>query len=100
MDEAVAFARGGVLKEGGGEDALAAGGEDDFDGIVHAAGHDRLDAGAVGARSEDVGGAGGEFFAVGQRVGLFGERAFAPVNPAVGAQIRSVQIVGAAGEGF
>ena len=57
VDQAVALAAAGVLEERRREDALAAGREDDVDRVVHAAGHHRLDAGAVGPAAEDVRGA-------------------------------------------
>ena len=41
---------------------------------------------------------GGELLAARQRVLLLRERPLAPVDPAVGAEVRAVQVVGAAGE--
>src|SRR5207248_289258 len=61
MNDAVAVAAAGVLEERGRENALAARREDDIDRIIHAAGHDRFDAAAVGPGAEDVGGAGDEW---------------------------------------
>ena len=47
----------------------------------------------ISINPKDVSGAGRELSAVGQRVLLFGECPFAPVNPAVRAAVRAVQIV-------
>jgi len=68
---------GGVLKEGAGEERLAAGRKDDVDGIVHAARDDGLDACAVGLPAENVGGSGHQGFLIGPFVGLLREGAFA-----------------------
>ena len=64
--------------------AFAAGREDDIDRVIHAAGHDRLDAGAIGPAAEDVGCAGDEWRLARPLVGLLGEGSLAPVDPAVG----------------
>ena len=53
---------------------------------------------AVGPAAEDVRGLGDERRLAGPLVGLLGERPLAPVDPAVGAEVGAVQVVGAAGE--
>ena len=53
---------------------------------------------AIGPAAEDVGRAGDERRLARPLVGLLGERPFAPVDPAVGAEIGPVQVVGAAGQ--
>ncbi len=98
VDEAVTQAPGWELEEGGGEDALAAGGEDQIDGIIHAAGHDRLDAGAVGPGAEDVGCPRYQGLCSGPFVSLLRERSFTPVDPAVWPEIGPMQIVRTARE--
>ena len=100
MNEAVALAAAGMDEEGGREDRLAAGGEDHVDRVVHAAGHDRLDARSIGPAAEDVGCLGHKRRLAGPRVRLLGKGSLAPVDPAVPAQVRPVQVVGAAGQGF
>ena len=82
------------------EDAFAARREDDIDRVVHAAGHDWLDAAAVGPASEDVRRLGDERRLAGALIPLLGKRSLGPVNPAVRAEIRAVQIVRAACQGL
>src|SRR3989440_1219916 len=60
--------------------ALAAGGEDDVDGVVHPAGHDRFKAGAVGAGAEDMRRARRERLAIGEGVVLLGDRKSTRLN--------------------
>ncbi len=98
VDQAITLAAPGMDEERGGEDGFAAGGEDDIHGVIHPAGHDRFDAGPIGAAAEDVGRAGREGRSAGPLVGLAGESALAPVDPAVRAGIRPVEVVGASGE--
>src|SRR5688572_12342665 len=98
VDEPVAFTAGGMLKKCAGQNALAFRGEGQTDRIIHATGHYWLNAGAIRPRAEDVRGARGEFFSIRKCVGLFGEGAFAPVNPAIGPGVRAVQVVRAASE--
>ena len=98
VDQAVALAAAGIHKEGRREDPLAAGSEDDVDRVVHAAGHDRLDAGSIRPAAEDMGRPRDERRLARPLVGLLGERPLAPVDPAVGPEIRAMQVVGAAGE--
>ena len=98
VQETVALAVGGVLQERRREEAVAGRREHDIDGVVHAAGHHRLDAGAVGVRAEDVRGPRDERLAAGECVRLFGERALGPVDFPVGAGVRPVQVVRTPGE--
>ena len=98
MDQAVTEAAARVHQEGSGEDPLAAGGKDHLDRIIHAAGHDRLDAGTVRAGAKDVRGARDQGRPARSLVSLLGEGTLAPVDPAVRAQVRAVQVVGAAGQ--
>ena len=55
VNQAVALAAGGMLEKRRGDNALAAGREHDIDGIVHAAGHHRLDVRSRRAGSEKHG---------------------------------------------
>ena len=48
VDQTVALAAAGMHEERGGEDRLSARREDHVDGVIHAAGHHRLDSGAIG----------------------------------------------------
>ncbi len=89
-----------MLEERCGEDAFPGGGEGHVHGVVHAAGHDDLDFAARRAPAQNVRRAGDERRLAGPLVGLLGERALRPVDPAVGPGIRPVQIVGAPGEGL
>ena len=98
VDETITTATGGVLKKCAAQETFASGVESDTDGIIHAAGEDRLDAGSIGSRAKDVRGAGDKGLVVVKRVALFGKRALGPVEPAIGAEIGAVQIIGAAGE--
>ena len=98
VNQAVALAAGRTLQKGGGEDAFAAGREDDVHRVVHPAGHHRLDAGAVGPAAEDVGGLRDERRLARTLIGLLREGALAPVDPAVRAEVRAVQVVGATGQ--
>src|SRR5687768_4294381 len=100
MDQPVTIAAAGMLQKGGGEDSLAASRAYHVDGIVHAAGHHWFDARPVWPRAKDVRRAGNKRLAGGERVALLSKGSFAPIDPAVPAQIRSVQVVGAAGQRF
>src|SRR5205823_216484 len=68
--------------------------------VVHSAGHHRLEPAAVRSAAEYVRGARYEGSFAGAFVGLLGECALAPINPAVGTGVRSVQIIGAARQRF
>ncbi len=87
-----------MLEKGCTEDHFSIGHKDDIHGVIHTAGDDRFDLPAIGSGPEDVGGAGDKLPARGQGVFLAGESSFAPVNIAIGAEIRAVQVVGTAGE--
>src|SRR5262249_43671993 len=78
--------------------SLAARREYDVDWIVHAAGHDGLDGGAVRPTAENMRGFGDERPMPLPLVGLLGKRALAPVNPPVRAEIWAVNVVGAVGQ--
>src|SRR5262249_250333 len=93
MNESIPASPAWVLQKGRGEDALAARRKHYPDRVIHAARHDRFDAGAVRPATEHVGGARGERAAAGALVGLFRERTLTPVNPAIRALVRPVQIV-------
>lgn len=100
MGEAVASAGLAEVDEGTDEDGFAFGGEGEFDGIIHAAGEDAFQAGAVGFGAEDVGGA----IADGATAAIdeveTGEGALGPIEEAVGAEVGAMDIIGAAGEHF
>src|SRR6266568_8292478 len=98
MDQPVALAFGRLLKERAAQNPLPFGRERYADRIVHAACQHRLQAAMVRARAENMRRAADKGLLTGPLVSLFGESAFAPVEPAIGAQERSVQIVGAAGQ--
>ena len=98
VDQAVAPAAAGVLQERGRENPLAAGREHDLHGVIHPAGHNRLDHAAVGLPPKDVRRPCDERLPARPRVGLLGKGPLAPINPAVGPEVGAVQIVGAAGE--
>ena len=100
VDQPIALATAGMLKKSRRKNPLAGGGENAIDRIVHAARHDRLDAASIRPAAENVRGFSLENLVVGERVGLLGECALAPVNPAIRSQVRPVQIIGAASEGF
>ena len=97
--DAVAEARLAEVDEGAGEEDFALAREGHTDRVVHAARHDDVEPCAVGPHAEDVRGAVLQDGAVAERVGLFGERAFGPVEEAVRPEIGTVDVVGAAGEG-
>src|SRR3954462_950927 len=66
-------------------------------GIIHPTRKNRFQSSVVGASAENVSSPAFEVFAVSEFVGLFRKRAFTPVNPAIRAKIRAVQIVRATG---
>src|SRR5208282_4328585 len=70
VDQPVAATAAGVLDEGRRQDAFAAWREHDMYRVIHAAGQDRLDAGAVRPAAEDMGRAGDERRQAGTLVGL------------------------------
>ncbi len=86
------------INERAGEDGLALGREGNFNRVVHAAGHDDVQARTVGARAIDVRGFVVQRAAVAELVGLLGERAFRPVNVTVRSEMWPVDIVGATRE--
>ena len=98
VNEAVALAAAGMDEERCREDSLAAGREHDIDGVIHAAGHHRLDQRSLGPFAEDVRRPRHERRLAGSFVGLLGERSLAPIDPAVGPQVGTVEVVGAARE--
>src|SRR2546422_5088781 len=100
VNESVASAWLVRVEEGAAENPFALGREGDRYRVVHPAGHHWLDAAAVRTGAEDVGRAGDERRSTRTRVSLLRERAFAPINPAVGPELRPLQIVGAAGQRF
>ena len=100
VDEAVATAQFRMLEESGGENPLPFGCESDVHWIIHPTRHHRLHQGVAGTAPEDVGCARNPGRLAGTFISLFSKRAFAPVNPSVQAEIRTVQIVGASSEGF
>jgi hypothetical protein len=73
------------IDEGAGEEGFTVRGEGDFDRIVHAAGHDDLEVGAVGFGAEDMRGAVVDGGLARARVVLFGEGALGPIDVAIGA---------------
>ncbi len=101
VTETVTFSFSGEVDEGGRENGFAGEGEVESDGVVHSAGHDGFELRPVWLCSEDVGCA---VFArsSGSQVRdfLFGERALRPVEESVRAGVGSVEIIGAACDGF
>lgn len=98
VEKSVALTAGGVRKESAREEQRARGCPDEPHGIVHAGGDDRLERSALRPAAKDVGGAGLKITPVRQRVPLLGEGAFAPVDPAIRAEVRAVKIIRAAGQ--
>src|SRR5204862_9527 len=80
--------------------ALTAGRERNADGIVHAASKNGFGQRMVRTRAENVRGASHIGLLPGALESLLLPRALAPVNPAVAAQVRTVQVVRAAGHCF
>ena len=79
---------------------FAGGRERDVDRIVHPAGHDRLDRGVAGTPAKDVRRSCDERRSARSFVGLLGERAFGPVDPAVRTEVGPVEIVRTVGQRF
>ncbi|MEY5016883.1 MAG: hypothetical protein RIS92_3241 [Verrucomicrobiota bacterium] len=101
MAETVPFSFSGKVDKGGGEDGVTCGGEIESYGVVHSPGHHGFELGSVGFCAEDVGCAvlaRGSCMEMGDF--LFGEGTFRPVEKSIGARVRSVKVVGAAGDGF
>ena len=98
MDQPVAQPCFGAHQERGRKNPLAGRQEDGIDRIVHSTGHHRLDLAAIGPGAEDVRRPRGERPPFGQGVGLLGEGPFAPVDPAIRAEVRPVQVVGTASQ--
>ncbi len=98
MNQPVALALLRMHQERRREDPLAAGRENDVDRVIHAAGHHRLEPGAVTPRAKDVGRGRSHPLVPRQLVGLAGEGSLAPIDPTVGTGVGAVQIVCAAGE--
>src|SRR5688572_8775715 len=98
MNQSITLPRHTNLEKRSTQDPLAGRGKGDTHRVIHSAGENGFEAGPIGARTKNVCGAGHEWLAVAERVTLLGERAFRPVDPAVGPEVRSMQIVRAAGE--
>ena len=98
VEDAVAFSVGGPLQEGAGEQALAAGREDDIHGVVHARSDDSLEARAVGPHAVKVRSAADKIPSITELEALLGEPAFAPIDETIRPGVGAVEIVGAAGE--
>ena len=77
-----------MLEERRGQNAFAGGREGHVDRVVHAAGHDHFDRRIARPPAEDVRRARHERRLAGALVGLLGERALGPVDPAVGTRDR------------
>ncbi len=97
VDQSIALAAFGILEERRRQNAFAAGRERDLDRIVHATGHDGFHNTAFASAPENVRGARDKFVSAGLIKFLLRPRAFAPIDPAVEAEVRAVQIVGATG---
>src|SRR5215510_3762091 len=100
VNEAVSFPGFGLVNESRGEESFAPGREGDVHRIIHPAGHHDFQTRTVWTFPEDMGCAALEGFASTQIVGLLGEGALAPVDPAVRPQIRPVHVVGATSQGL
>ena len=105
VDQSVAVASPRMLQERRREDPLAAWCKDHVHRVIHAASHHRLDPGPIRTAAEDMRSPRHKLRLAVAFVRLLGERSFAPIDPAVGAGVRAVQIVGAprqrlAGEPF
>ncbi len=85
-----------VLEKRRRENPLAGRRERDVDGIVHSAREHDVDRGVAGPAAEDVRRARHERLLAGARVRLLRKRALGPVDPSVGSQVRTVEIVRAA----
>src|SRR5215470_3832222 len=86
-----------MLEERGRENALAARREHYIDRVIHATRHHGFNSSSVGTSAKDVRSASRKRLLAGPLVCLLGECPFAPVNPAVRTEIRSMKIVGAPG---
>src|SRR5437660_4589255 len=95
MDQRVAFACLWIHVKRSRENRVARGCKGDFHRIIHAAAHDRINAGAIRTAAEHMRRRVRNRREAGAFVGLFCESAFAPVNPAIGTEVRTVNIVGA-----
>src|SRR5262249_44234023 len=90
INKAIAFCAAGMLQNRRREDALAARTEDYIDRVVHAAGHDRLNPGAIGLAAKNVGGARHQWRFTGPFIRLLGKGPLAPINPAIRTEIGTV----------
>src|SRR5215471_18209517 len=97
VDQAVSLAAARMLEERGGENAFAAGRKRYIDRIIHAARHHGFNSSPVRTSAKDVRSASRKRLLAGPLICLLGECPFAPVNPGVGTEIRSMKIVGAPG---
>ena len=100
MDERVAPSELWMLEEGRREHRFAAGRERDVHGVVHAPRNHRLHDLIAGPPSKDMRGTRDQRRLSGPLVRLLGERALGPVDPAVGPEVRPMQVVGAPREGL
>ena len=100
MDQPVAAAIARVLEKCRGEDSLATCCKSDLYRVVHATRHDRFDRATLGPPSKDVRCARDKCLATGERVSLFFEGTLAPVNPAIGSDVGTMQVIGTAIQGL
>jgi hypothetical protein len=96
MDQPVALASARVLQECGGENRFAGRSEHQLHGIIHATRHHGFHKTLARMSAKHVRGASHQGGSVGDFIGLAGKRSLAPVDPAVGTQIRTVQVIGTA----
>ena len=86
------------VNERAGEDGFAFRREGDFNRVVHAAGHDEVQVRAIGPRTINVRRAVVDLAAIAKGVRLLSEGAFRPVEVAVRAEVRTVDVIRAARE--
>ena len=98
VNQGIAAAHLRMLQERRRQHPFAGGRERDVDRIVHPAGHHRLDHGVAGTPAKDVRSACHQRRLARAFVGLLGERAFGPIDPAVGTEVGPVEVVRAVGQ--
>ena len=100
MNQPVALTAAGMDQKRARHDPLPFRREDDVNGVVHAAGQHRLELARIVAGAEDVAGAGRPAGAAREVIALLGKGPLAPIDPAIAAEVGTVEIIGTAGEGL
>src|SRR5688572_2527328 len=96
VNDSVPLTSAWVHEKCAGQYPFASGREGDRNRVVHAPSQNRLNPGPVRQCAEDMRRTRNQGPATRQGVSLFGKGPLAPVDPAIGSQMRPVQIVGAA----